>query len=62
MYVFDPPALQAAVFPDKSDPPEEDTSGKASIAAQDVRFARSVERVQRTLVSELNKIAIIHLY
>jgi hypothetical protein len=41
---------------------EEDNSGKASLAAQDVRFARTIERIQRILVSELTKIAIIHLY
>lgn len=41
---------------------EEDTSGKATLAAQDVRFARTIERIQRILVSELNKIAIVHLY
>ena len=41
---------------------EEDTSGKATLASQDFRFARTVERVQRIMVSELYKIAIIHLY
>ncbi len=41
---------------------EEDNSGKASLAAQDVRFARTIERIQRIMVSELTKIAIIHLY
>jgi hypothetical protein len=41
---------------------EEDLTGKASLAAQDVRFARTIERIQRILVSELTKIAIIHLY
>jgi hypothetical protein len=41
---------------------EEDLSGKATLAAQDVRFARTIERVQRIIVSELMKIAIIHLY
>jgi hypothetical protein len=41
---------------------EEDTSGKATLAAQDVRFARTIERIQRILISELNKIAIVHLY
>lgn len=41
---------------------EEDNSGKASLAAQDVRFARTIERIQRVLVSELTKIAIVHLY
>jgi len=37
-------------------------SGKATLSAQDVRFARTIERIQRIMVSELNKIAIIHLY
>jgi hypothetical protein len=41
---------------------EEDLSGKATLAAQDVRFARTIERIQRIMVSELTKIAIIHLY
>ena len=41
---------------------EEGISGKATLAAQDVRFARTIERIQRIMVSELTKIAIIHLY
>jgi hypothetical protein len=41
---------------------EEDINGKATLAAQDVRFARTIERIQRIMVSELTKIAIIHLY
>jgi hypothetical protein len=41
---------------------EEDLSGKAALAAEDVRFARTIERIQRTVISELTKIAIIHLY
>lgn len=41
---------------------EEDINGKATLAAQDVRFGRTVERIQRIIVSELTKIAIIHLY
>jgi hypothetical protein len=40
---------------------EEGISGKATLAAQDVRFARTIERIQRTVVSELYKIAIVHL-
>jgi hypothetical protein len=40
---------------------EEDVNGKATLAAQDVRFARTIERIQRTVVSELYKIAIVHL-
>jgi hypothetical protein len=41
---------------------EEDLSGKATLASEDIRFAKTVNRVQRILVSELTKIAIIHLY
>ena len=41
---------------------EEQLSGKATLAAEDVRFARTIERIQRIIVSELTKIAIVHLY
>ena len=41
---------------------EEDVNGKATLAAQDVRFAKTIERVQRVIISELTKIAIVHLY
>lgn len=41
---------------------DKDTEGKSMIAAEDVRFARTIERIQKIIVSELNKIAIIHLY
>jgi len=41
---------------------EEDTNGKATLAAMDVRFAKTIERIQRVIVSELTKIAIVHLY
>ncbi len=41
---------------------EEDINGKATLAAQDVRFAKTIERIQRVVVSELTKIAIVHLY
>jgi hypothetical protein len=41
---------------------DENVNGKATLAAEDVRFARTIERIQRTIVSELTKIAIIHLY
>ena len=40
----------------------EDTNGKATLAAMDVRFAKTIERIQRVIISELTKIAIIHLY
>lgn len=41
---------------------EGELSGKATLSAEDIRFARTVERVQRIIESELTKIAIIHLY
>jgi len=41
---------------------DENVNGKATLAAEDVRFARTIERIQRTITSELSKIAIIHLY
>jgi len=41
---------------------EEGLSGKAILASEDVRFARTIQRIQRIIVSELSKIAIIHLY
>jgi hypothetical protein len=41
---------------------EKDLSGKATLAAEDIRFARTIERVQKVLVSELYKIALVHLY
>jgi len=41
---------------------DENVSGKATLAAEDVRFARTIERIQRTIISELSKIAIVHLY
>ena len=41
---------------------EEELSGKATLASEDVRFARTIQRIQRVIVSELEKIAIVHLY
>jgi len=41
---------------------EEDTTGKATLASQDFRFARTIERVQKIIASELTKVAIVHLY
>lgn len=40
---------------------DENVNGKATLAAEDVRFARTIERIQRTIVSELTKIGIVHL-
>jgi hypothetical protein len=41
---------------------EENVSGKATLAAEDVRFARTIDRLQKIVISELYKIAITHLY
>jgi hypothetical protein len=41
---------------------EEGVEGKSTLAAEDVRFARTIERIQRIVESELYKIAIVHLY
>jgi hypothetical protein len=41
---------------------EEGVSGKATLAAEDIRFSRTIERLQRIVISELYKIAIVHLY
>ncbi len=38
------------------------SGGKATLAAEDVRFARTIERLQKIVVSELTKIGIVHLY
>ena len=37
-------------------------SGKSTLAAEDIRFARTIQRIQRIMLSELNKIAVIHLF
>ena len=41
---------------------DESVGSKATLAAEDVRFARTIERIQRITISELTKIAIVHLY
>jgi len=41
---------------------EEGVGSKATLAAEDVRFARTIERLQKIIVAELEKIAIVHLY
>ena len=41
---------------------EEQIGSKATLAAEDVRFARTIERIQRITLSELTKIGIVHLY
>jgi hypothetical protein len=41
---------------------DENLEGKAVLAAEDVRFARTIERIQSIFESELYKIAVIHLF
>lgn len=41
---------------------EKDLSGKATLASEDIRFARTIDRIQRIILSELYKIALVHLY
>ena len=47
-------ALEAGVFVHNS--------GKATLAQEDIRWGRTVQRVQRALVGELTRLAMIHLY
>jgi len=41
---------------------EKDLTGKSTLAAEDIRFARTIDRIQRIALSELYKIALVHLY
>jgi hypothetical protein len=38
------------------------TEDKTTLAAKDIRFARTIQRLQRVIIAELTKIGIIHLY
>ncbi len=38
------------------------TEDKATLAQKDIRFARTIQRLQRSVVSELEKIGLVHLY
>ena len=40
----------------------EAVEGKTTLASMDIRFARTIERIQKIMVSELTKIAVVHLY
>ena len=35
---------------------------KTTLAQKDIRFARTIQRLQRSVVSEMEKIAVVHLY
>jgi len=41
---------------------DEDTGAKATLAQEDIRFSRTIHRIQKTVIAELNKLAMIHLY
>ena len=41
---------------------EEGSEDKTTLAQKDIRFARTVQRLQRSLVTELEKIGIVHLH
>lgn len=41
---------------------DEMLSSKATLAQEDIRFSRTISVIQKTLISELNKLAIVHLY
>lgn len=38
------------------------SNSKATLAQEDIRFSRTINVIQRVILSELNKLAIIHLY
>ena len=40
----------------------EATEDKTTLAQKDIRFARTIQRLQRVLIAELEKIGIVHLY
>jgi len=41
---------------------DESIGSKATLAQEDIRFSRAIARIQRTVLAELNKLAMIHLY
>ena len=41
---------------------DENLASKATLSAEDVRFSRAVQQIQKAVISELSRIAIIHLY
>ena len=41
---------------------EGDVGSKSLLSQEDVRFAKTIERIQKIFVAELNKIAVIHLF
>ncbi len=41
---------------------DEEVGSKATLAQEDIRFSRTIIRIQKTILAELNKMAMIHLY
>ena len=41
---------------------DEGLGAKATLSQEDIRFSRTIARIQRTVIAELNKMAIIHLF
>jgi len=41
---------------------EEVVGDEKNLALQDIRFARTINRIQKSMIAELNKIAIVHLF
>ena len=41
---------------------DEEVGSKATLAQEDIRFSRSILRIQKVVLSELNKLAMVHLF
>lgn len=41
---------------------DEDLGTRGSASKEDIRFARTIQRIQKIVISELNKMAILHLF
>ena len=41
---------------------DEEIGAKATLAQEDIRFSRNIQRIQKTVIAELNKLAMIHLF
>ncbi len=41
---------------------DEEIGSKSTLAQEDIRFSRTIQRIQKTILAELNKLAMIHLY
>lgn len=41
---------------------DEEVGSKATLAQEDIRFSRTIQRIQKTILAEMNKMAMIHLF